>query len=177
MSSNETRVSFVGAGQMGGPMVHRLLDAGVPTTVYARRAEVREQFERAGAPVVATLPDAARDADVVLVCVYSDTEVDDVALGPNGLIASMAPGAVLALHTTGSPATARRLAEDGRGSAASRSSTRRSVGVPTTSAPGGSPSCWAVSPTMSHASARWSLPTATPSSPSAGWAARRRSSS
>ena len=44
MTSNETRVSFVGAGQMGGPMVQRLLDAGVPTTVYARRAEVRERF-------------------------------------------------------------------------------------------------------------------------------------
>ena len=55
MTSNETRVSFVGAGQMGGPMVQRLLDAGVATTVYARRAEVREEFERAGAPVVAAL--------------------------------------------------------------------------------------------------------------------------
>ena len=113
MTSNETRVSFVGAGQMGGPMVQRLLDAGVPTTVYARRAEVRERFERAGAPVVARLPDAARDADVVIVCVYSDTEVDEVALGADGLIESMVPGSILALHTTGSPATVRRLAAAG----------------------------------------------------------------
>jgi 3-hydroxyisobutyrate dehydrogenase-like beta-hydroxyacid dehydrogenase len=85
----------------------------VPTTVYARRAEVREQFARAGAPVVSTLADAARDADVVLVCVYSDSQVKDVALGSDGLIAAMAPGAILALHTTGSPATAKRLAEAG----------------------------------------------------------------
>jgi 3-hydroxyisobutyrate dehydrogenase-like beta-hydroxyacid dehydrogenase len=113
VTSNETRVSFVGAGQMGGPMVQRLLDAGVPITVYARRAEVREQFERAGTPVVSELSDAARDADVVIVCVYSDSQVDEVALGADGLIASMAPGAVLALHTTGSPATATRLADAG----------------------------------------------------------------
>ena len=53
------------------------------------------------------------DADVVIVCVYSDREVDEVALGADGLIASMAPGAVLALHTTGSPATAKRLADAG----------------------------------------------------------------
>ena len=115
MTNNETRVSFVGAGQMGSPMVQRLLDAGVPTTVYARRAEVRERFERAGAPVVAVISDAARDADVVIVCVYSDSEVDEVALGADGLLASMSPGAILALHTTGSPATAKRLAEAAAG--------------------------------------------------------------
>jgi len=113
VTSNETRVSFVGAGQMGGPMVRRLVDAGVPTTVYARRAEVRDEFARAGVPVVAALADAARDADVVIVCVYSDKEVDEVALGADGLIASMAPGAIIALHTTGSPATAKRLADAG----------------------------------------------------------------
>jgi 3-hydroxyisobutyrate dehydrogenase-like beta-hydroxyacid dehydrogenase len=113
MTSNETRVSFVGAGQMGRPMLRRLIDAGVPTTVYARRAEVRDEFEHAGVPVVAALSDAARAADVVIVCVYSDNEVDEVALGADGLIASMAPGAILALHTTGSPATAMRLADAG----------------------------------------------------------------
>ncbi len=113
MTTNSTKVAFVGAGQMGAPMVDRLLAAGTDVTVYARRAEVREQFARAGAPVVATLAEAARDADVVIECVYSDPQLEEIALGPDGLIASMAPGAILALHTTGSPATAQRLAEAG----------------------------------------------------------------
>src|SRR5665811_1146967 len=93
MTTNPTKVAFVGAGQMGAPMVDRLLAAGADVTVYARRAEVREQFARAGAPVVTTLAEAARDADVVLECVYSDPQLEEIALGPEGLIASMAPGA------------------------------------------------------------------------------------
>lgn len=113
MSNPGTKVGFVGAGQMGAPMVERLLAAGTTLKVFARRPEVRAHFEEAGAPVVSTLTDAARDVDVVIVCVYSDAQVDEVALGPDGLLAAMAPGAVLAVHTTGSPATAQRLGEIG----------------------------------------------------------------
>jgi 3-hydroxyisobutyrate dehydrogenase len=107
------QVGFVGAGQMGAPMVDRLIAAGTPVTVYARRPEVRERFERAGAPAVATLAEAARDADVVVLCLYSDAHVLELALGDDGLLAAMRPGSVLALHTTGSPATAQQLAEVG----------------------------------------------------------------
>jgi 3-hydroxyisobutyrate dehydrogenase len=113
MSNPGTKVGFVGAGQMGAPMVERLLAAGATPKVFARRPEVRAHFEEAGATVVSTLADAARDADVVIVCVYSDAQVEEVARGPDGLLAAMAPGAVLAVHTTGSPATARRLGEIG----------------------------------------------------------------
>jgi 3-hydroxyisobutyrate dehydrogenase-like beta-hydroxyacid dehydrogenase len=42
------RVTFVGAGQIGGPMSQRLLAAGHDVTVYARRAEVREVTDGLG---------------------------------------------------------------------------------------------------------------------------------
>lgn len=98
---------------MGAPMVGRLLAAGVDTTVYARRAEVREELARAGAMVTAGLSHAVRDADVVVTCLYSDAQLLEVALGPAGLLATMMPGSILVVHTTGSPATARSLAEAG----------------------------------------------------------------
>ena len=113
MTSQPMRAGFVGAGQMGAPMVRRLAAAGTPTTVYARRAEVRDEFAAEGLPTVSTLAEAAAGADVVIACLYSDAQVLEVALGDDGLIASMEPGSVLALHTTGSPATAQRLAEAG----------------------------------------------------------------
>ncbi len=107
------RVGFVGAGSMGAPMVERLAAAGIPVTVYARRPEVRAHFVGLGIRAVDSLAAVAEGADVVIACVYSDAQVREVAEGPDGLVAAMAPGSVLAIHTTGSPATARALAEQG----------------------------------------------------------------
>ena len=45
MSSGNRRVGFIGAGQMGLPMVRRLVAGGWDVTVFARRAEVRSQCE------------------------------------------------------------------------------------------------------------------------------------
>jgi 3-hydroxyisobutyrate dehydrogenase-like beta-hydroxyacid dehydrogenase len=109
------RVAFVGAGQIGAPMSERLLAAGHDVTVYARRAEVREHFAQAGATVTDSLADAARDAEVVHVCVYSDAQFEEVALGDDGLVAHLADDALLVSHTTGSPATIQRIAAAGNG--------------------------------------------------------------
>jgi 3-hydroxyisobutyrate dehydrogenase-like beta-hydroxyacid dehydrogenase len=109
------RVAFVGAGQIGAPMSERLLAAGHDVTVYARRAEVREHFARAGATVTDSLADAARNAEVVHVAVYSDAQLEEVALGDGGLVANVADDTLLVSHTTGSPATIQRIAAAGNG--------------------------------------------------------------
>ena len=105
-------VGFVGAGSMGTPMVERLHAAGTPVTLYARRAEVRDGFAAKGIAVVDTPAAMAAGADVVLVCLYSDDQLETLASGPDGLLAAMEPGAVLASHVTGSPALAVRLAAE-----------------------------------------------------------------
>ena len=61
-----------------------------------------------GATAVADLASAADGADVVVVCVFTDDQVNAVV--PE-LIAAMPTGSVLVLHTTGSPDTAAALAE------------------------------------------------------------------
>jgi len=109
------RVAFIGAGQIGAPMSERLLAAGHDVTVYARRAEVRERFAAAGAAVTDSLADAARSAEVVHVCVYSDAQFEEVALADDGLVANLADDALLVSHTTGSPATIQRIAAAGNG--------------------------------------------------------------
>lgn len=107
------RIAFLGAGQMGLPMVHRLLAAGRDVVVHARRAEVRDEVTAGGGDATGDLAEAVAGADVVLVCLYSDAQLRELALGPDGFVAAMEPGAVLAIHTTGSPATARALADEG----------------------------------------------------------------
>jgi 3-hydroxyisobutyrate dehydrogenase-like beta-hydroxyacid dehydrogenase len=109
------RVAFVGAGQIGAPMSERLLAAGHDVIVYARRAEVREHFARAGAAVTDSLADAARTVEVVHVCVYSDAQLEEVTLGDGGLVANLADDTLLVSHTTGSPATILRIAAAGNG--------------------------------------------------------------
>ncbi|MGV0793486.1 NAD(P)-dependent oxidoreductase [Mycolicibacterium sp. XJ1819] len=103
-------IGFIGAGQMGEPMVHRLLGAGHRVTVYARREEVRDRLRGAGAAAVDTVADAVKDHPVVICCLFSDQQLRDVALGADGLLAHCAPGAIVLSHTTGSVATLRELA-------------------------------------------------------------------
>ncbi|MGX1809175.1 NAD(P)-dependent oxidoreductase [Nocardia sp. NPDC055321] len=103
-------VGFVGAGQMGEPMVVRLVEAGYRTVVYARRAEVRERLANAGAQVVDSVREVAASADVIVACLFSDGQLTEVLDGPDGALAAARPGAVVISHTTGAVSTIRELA-------------------------------------------------------------------
>ena len=94
-----TRAGFVGLGSQGAGMAQRLIDSGLPTTLWARRAESLEPFE-GRASVAADPVDLGRASDVVGVCVTDGSAVREVTLGPSGLLAGMAPGSVLAVHST-----------------------------------------------------------------------------
>lgn len=107
-----TRVGFVGAGRMGAPMVRRLVEAGHDVRVLGRSAEKRAAIEDLGAHPVAELAAVADDAEIVVVCVFTDEQVQQVCLA-DGLVAAMAPDAVLVVHTTGSPRTAEAVAARG----------------------------------------------------------------
>jgi len=109
------RVAFVGAGQIGAPMSERLLAAGHELTVFARRAEVRENFAQAGAAVTDSLAEAAAGAEVIHLALYSDQQLAEVTLGDGGLVANVASDTLLVSHTTGSPTTIRQIAAEGNG--------------------------------------------------------------
>lgn len=113
MTVDVGRIAFIGAGQMGMPMVQRLIEAGRPVTAYARRSEVRAELTAAGATAVPTAREAVVDADAVVVCLFADAQLHELAVGSDGFIDAMRPGALLITHTTGSPATSRSLADHG----------------------------------------------------------------
>lgn len=93
-------------------MVQRLTAAGHEVRVLGRTPEKGAAIEDLGACAVADLIDVAHGADVVIVCVFTDEQVRQVCLA-DGLADAVAPGAVLVLHTTGSPATAKTIADRG----------------------------------------------------------------
>jgi 3-hydroxyisobutyrate dehydrogenase len=94
-----TRVGFIGLGSQGAGMAQRLIDQGLPTTLWARRAASLEPFR--GRAVVAADPvELGRACDVVGVCVTDGAAVREVTLGSRGVLAGMVPGSVLAVHST-----------------------------------------------------------------------------
>jgi 3-hydroxyisobutyrate dehydrogenase-like beta-hydroxyacid dehydrogenase len=95
---------------MGGAVVRRLVRTGHPVSAVGRSAATRAALTDVGARAVAVPGELADAASVVLVCVFTDEQVREVCLaGP--LLPRLVPGAVVVLHTTGSPGTAREVAD------------------------------------------------------------------
>ena len=105
------KVAFIGLGVMGYPMAGHVLRAGLEICVFNRNAARAEQwYAEYGGDMAPTPAEAAKNADVVLVCVGNDDDVRAVVLGQNGALAAMKPGAILVDHTTASAELARELA-------------------------------------------------------------------
>jgi 3-hydroxyisobutyrate dehydrogenase-like beta-hydroxyacid dehydrogenase len=107
-----TAIGFLGAGQLGEPMIRRLLGAGYPVLAFARRAEAQSRLKDAGASLADSVADIASRSDILISCLFSDAQVLETGLGPDGFIANAKAGAVFVSHTTGSPATLIELAKD-----------------------------------------------------------------
>ena len=86
-----TRAGFIGLGSQGGGMAQRIIERGVPTTLWARREDALGPF--AGKATLAADPvELGRASDVVGICVTDGAAVREVTLGPNGVLAGMAAG-------------------------------------------------------------------------------------
>lgn len=105
------RVGFIGLGSQGAPMARRIVEGGYPTTLWARREKSLEPFSDTAAEVAASPADLGRASDLVCLCVVGDADVDEVVRGENGVLAGLAAGGVIAIHSTVHPDTCCRLAE------------------------------------------------------------------
>jgi 3-hydroxyisobutyrate dehydrogenase-like beta-hydroxyacid dehydrogenase len=103
------KVGWIGLGNIGALMAARVLGAGHELAAYARGAG-QEAVASAGGKLTKDYLAVASDCDVLGVGLFSDAQVREV-LFDQGVLAVLSPGAVLAVHTTGSPALARELAE------------------------------------------------------------------
>jgi 3-hydroxyisobutyrate dehydrogenase-like beta-hydroxyacid dehydrogenase len=106
-----SQVGFVGAGRMGAPMVRRLVEAGHEVRALGRSIEKRRAVSELGAQPVTDLADIGQDADVVIVCVFTDDQVRQVCVD-SVLLSTMRQGTSLVIHTTGSPRTAEIIAAE-----------------------------------------------------------------
>ena len=102
-------VAFLGLGSIGRPMAKRIREAGFALTVWNRSADRAASFAKEiGATHAKTAAAAARDADVVVTCLSTSLDVEQVV--DAGLIDGLQPGATLLDCTSGDPATSKRIA-------------------------------------------------------------------
>src|SRR5579883_2732554 len=101
------QVGFIGLGTMGAGMVANLLKAGHALVVHDVRPGAADRFPAAKA---APSPRAvAEQAEVVFTSLPGPPEMEQVALGPDGLLAGMRPGAAYFDLSTNSPTLVRRV--------------------------------------------------------------------
>lgn len=104
------RVSVIGMGNMGHAFAARALETGHEVTVWNRTANRAADLISSGAVEAHSPKDAAARSDAVLIVLADDDAVLSVCLGEDGVLSSLPAGATLAIVSTVSPDTVRRVA-------------------------------------------------------------------
>jgi len=102
------RIGFIGLGIMGRPMARNLLKAGL--TVWNRSRPGIDELVSEGAAAGAGPADVARRSGIVITMVGDSPDVEEVALGPNGIVEGAHDGLVHIDMSTISPDVTRRIA-------------------------------------------------------------------
>ncbi len=114
------RIGFIGIGLMGAAMVGRLLSKGYPVTLTANRARPRvDAAVAAGAVEVGTAREVAAASDIVCLCMDTSASVESRMRGPDGVIAGLAPGALVIDFGTSLPPSTLALAAEVQAAGAS----------------------------------------------------------
>jgi 3-hydroxyisobutyrate dehydrogenase len=104
------KIAFLGLGAIGEPMASHLAHEPFVLTVWNRSADKAREFgAKYGVRVAATAAEAVVGADVVISCVPSSREVEELVIG--GVAQAMREGSILVDCTSGDPSTSRRVAE------------------------------------------------------------------
>ncbi len=105
------KVGFIGLGSMGRGMALNLLKAEIDLVVFdTNDAAVRAMVE-AGAASAASVGELARQVDVVFTSLPGPVQIEEVVLGPDGIVQNMRSGLALFDLSTSSLALARRMCE------------------------------------------------------------------
>jgi 3-hydroxyisobutyrate dehydrogenase len=111
------RVGFIGLGNMGGPMAGFVLGAAHSLVVHDLRREAAAPLLDRGATWADSPGQVAAQCDAICICVPGPSEMRAVALGPDGVLATVRPGTAVIDHTTNAPGLVREVgaALTGRG--------------------------------------------------------------
>ncbi len=95
---------------MGQPMAQRLLDAGHSLTVHNRSQNAVQQLVARGAKAAASPKDVAAQVEVLITCLLTPAQCQEIYLGENGAIHAAQRGQIYIDTATIEPMVTRRIA-------------------------------------------------------------------
>jgi 3-hydroxyisobutyrate dehydrogenase-like beta-hydroxyacid dehydrogenase len=110
-TTTATRIGFVGLGHMGGNMAARFLAAGYSMYGEDRNREQAQGLVDDGLQWCETPREVAESAEIVFSSLPNDEVLQEVASGPDGILAGLTAGKIWVDVSTVSPRASRELAE------------------------------------------------------------------
>lgn len=105
------RIGFIGLGIMGKPMARNLIKAGYPLVLHNRSQGAVEELVKEGASRAASPEEVAEQSDVVITMLPDSADVEQVVLGPGGVVEGLRSQMLFVDMSTIAPATARNVFE------------------------------------------------------------------
>ncbi|WP_289101674.1 3-hydroxyisobutyrate dehydrogenase [uncultured Marinobacter sp.] len=105
------KVTFIGLGNMGGPMASNLLKAGHEVTVFDLSKPAVEALVAEGASTADSAKAATQGTECVITMLPAGKHVETVYLGEDGLLAALPAGTLVIDSSTIAPETSRAVAE------------------------------------------------------------------
>jgi 3-hydroxyisobutyrate dehydrogenase-like beta-hydroxyacid dehydrogenase len=102
---------MLGLGKMGAPMARHLIDKGYSVCGYDPQDAARRAAIDRGVQVMDSAREVARSAELAIIVVGFDHEVETVMYGPQGVMEGARAGLIIAVGSTIAPRYARQLAE------------------------------------------------------------------
>jgi 3-hydroxyisobutyrate dehydrogenase len=95
-----TKIGFIGLGSQGAPIARRIIDAGYPVVLWARRSDSLLPFAKTAAETASSIAELGARAEHVGICVVDDAGVAQVC---EQLFPAMRAGGRIAIHSTVHP--------------------------------------------------------------------------
>lgn len=111
MSTSTSVFSVIGLGSMGMGAAKSAVSAGLTTYGFDLNPTAMSAFKEHGGMAPATLLEATKDADAILLMLVNSNQCDQVLFGEQGIAGSLKPNTVIILGSTTSASYAKALNE------------------------------------------------------------------
>src|SRR3989475_10251092 len=102
-------IGFIGLGIMGRPMAKNLIKAGYPVVVHSRSRGPVDDLVKSAARVASSPSEVAAQCDVLIAMLPNSPDVEQVALGKDGIIEGAKAGLIFVDMSTISPIVSQKV--------------------------------------------------------------------